>query len=399
MPGVAMGIAFFAVTILPTSNVVSTDMMTLLSERFLYVPLLGLVFAGAALAMRVTAQQARRAVIAAASTAAVAFAFVAARRAADFQDEERFWARELALHPESLEAQRYQIDREVKRKRFQKALTLAARAQATAAREYPQSGLELDFMVQGVQVLLSLLPDHNAKALRAVDDFLAAISSGTASTLDMGALHMQLPAGNPRFAKRIDKQRPRFDALRAGIKSRLSDDATALELAGEARALCPGCSDVGRAAAIVAAIADRFDAAERTIDSVARFTGESAVAETRKMLRSAVRANEQAASTTIEAARLQLRATAFCELEAWGRAYDVLAPARAEIEQASEFAPGFAELAWRAGEFRTAREVLAKWMPPDAAERTTRGWSIKMGWIDPDEGPTKAASAHLPEER
>jgi len=32
----------------------------------------------------------------------------------------------------------------------------------------------------------------------------------------------------------------------------------------------------------------------------------------------------------------------------------------------ANFATGFAELAWRAGEFGVARDVLSKWMPADA---------------------------------
>ena len=49
-------------------------------------------------------------------------------------------------------------------------------------------------------------------------------------------------------------------------------------------------------------------------------------------------------------------------------------------------------LAWRAGEFKVAREVLAKVMPADAAERTTRGWSAKMGWIDEPANDSTARS-------
>ena len=93
-----------------------------------------------------------------------------------------------------------------------------------------------------------------------------------------------------------------------------------------------------------------------------------------------------AATATTEAARLQLRATGLCTLEAWGRAYDVLAPAKDEIAAAPNFAIVFAELAWRAGEFVVARDILAKWMPDEAAEQATHGWSVKMGWIEPANG-------------
>jgi hypothetical protein len=160
------------------------------------------------------------------------------------------------------------------------------------------------------------------------------------------------------------------------------DDRAATELAGAAQASCPGCFDIGRAAAIVFARAGQYDRGQQTLDALARFTGEPVVAATRAILRSAERVSNEADAAEEPAVKLQLRATALSTLEAWGRAFDVLAPARSEIERAPVFAIGFAELAWRAGEFGVARDMLARLMPPDAAERTTRQWSNKMGWID-----------------
>src|SRR5262249_14290507 len=123
-PGVAVGIALFAITVLPTSNVVTTDLMMMLSERFLYVPLLGIVLATATAGVAVaqTSEAARGTLVVATCAATVALGALASRRAADFQDEEWFWARELALHPDSLEALRFHIRRRMEQKRFGKAL-------------------------------------------------------------------------------------------------------------------------------------------------------------------------------------------------------------------------------------------------------------------------------------
>ena len=79
---------------------------------------------------------------------------------------------------------------------------------------------------------------------------------------------------------------------------------------------------------------------------------------------------------------MHARATELATLQAWGRAYDVLSPYKEEIVKAPNFALGFAELAWRAGEFDVAREVLGGWMPASEIEDTTMGWSRKMGWVD-----------------
>jgi hypothetical protein len=385
-PGVTAGIAFFLVTIFPTSNVVTTDLTMMLSERFLYVPLLGisLALATAGVAVARLGARAEVALVGATCATTLAFGVLASRHAADFQDEERFWARELSLHPESLEALRFHIRHEMEGKHFGRALEFVARAQKAAARDYPQTGFELDFVVQGVELVSAMAPDRDTKTLNAVDHFLSTLTTGLSgvASLQVHALAVQLPLGGSTIAERLDKQRPHVLALRAGIKSRVADDPSALELADAAYRLCPGCFDVGRTAAFVQARAGRFDGGQQILDSVARFTGEPMVATTREVLRSAERAASEATKARDEAVRMELRARALATLEAWGRAFDVLAPAKSEIAEAPAFALGFAELAWRAGEFGVARQLLVNLLPPDAVERTTRAWSQKMGWLD-----------------
>jgi hypothetical protein len=116
--GVTMGILFFAITVLPTSNVVPTSMMTLLSERFLYVPLLGIALAAAsALAWAMAGGVPRRAAFVAFCgfcLGTVALGSVAAARSSDFADEDTFWERELALHPESIEALRFEVAKAIR---------------------------------------------------------------------------------------------------------------------------------------------------------------------------------------------------------------------------------------------------------------------------------------------
>jgi hypothetical protein len=391
MPGVAVGIAFFGIAIFPTSNIVTTDLVVMLSERFLYVPLLGLALAAGAFGEAVarSGERERAGLFVAACGAVLACGSLSARHAADFQDEDRFWDRELALHPESLDALRFRIQRETEKKHFAKALGFVAGAEKTAATEYPQTGFELDFIVEGVELSVATVPDHDTKTLVAADDFLTALLGGKTgvAAIETQALAVRLPLGGATLKKRIDKKKPQLLALRAGIRSRLVDDERAVALADNAVSLCPGCLDVGRTAAVVVARAGQYDRAERLLDDLARVTGEPALASTLAALRIAERAAGEAEAAHDAAAKLQHRAMSLCALEAWGRAFDVLAPARAEIERAPAFAIGFAELAWRAGEFKVAREVLTSLMPPDAAEKTTRAWSTKMGWIEEKEDP------------
>ena len=105
-----VGIGFYFVTLLPTSNLVPTQMITLISERFLYLPLLGaaLVVGGVLEAQDATW---RRRGYALAAACAVALAALAASRSADFADEDALWARELSMHPESRQAGLYFVPR------------------------------------------------------------------------------------------------------------------------------------------------------------------------------------------------------------------------------------------------------------------------------------------------
>jgi hypothetical protein len=385
-PGISIGIGFYLLMLLPTSNVVLTDMATMLSERFLYLPLLGLALALGSELARLPGPPSRSFAVAASATAAciVALGVIAARRAADYDDDSHFWRRELALHPQSIEALRFEISEAGQQKNFDTALSLVAQAQQTALRHYQGMGLDLDFTIQGVQILLTKIPDHDSKSLRAIDRFLIAVHEGRDKSADLalGPVQISLPVDNPMIRTRIEAQRPLVLGLMASTKSRLVEDSAALDYAEQAQRDCPGCQQVTRVAALVAACAGDYPRARRYLDELARWTNEETVLETRTVLRTAETSGNAAKVATSEPQRLQLRATELATLEAWGRAYDVLAPFVEEIRKAPDFALGFAELAWRAGEFRTAREVLRDTMDSAAVAATTEQWSRKMGWID-----------------
>jgi hypothetical protein len=384
-PGVSIGVAFYLLMLLPTSNVVPTGMATMLSERFLYIPMLGLSLAvGTALASMPSSKLFARAAVAC-TVVCISLGIIAARRAADFSDEREFWDRELELHPLSLEALRFEIADESKEKHFDKALELAARAQQTTVANYPGSGFEVDFIVLGVQLTLVKIPDHDVTSLKVIDRFLESLLDPQTRTADLtlGALHIVMGLENqPAVQARVEVQRPHIIGLRSTIQSRLVNDREALYLAELAHRECQGCTQVAQIVALVAARAGRYDVGYRFLDDVASWTSAVNALDTRKLLTEAEASGKAAALAEDEPHRLQLRATELSTLEAWGRAYDVLAPAIDAIRTAPDFALGFAELAWRAGEFRTARNVLSGMMPAAQVTATTEQWSRKMGWID-----------------
>jgi hypothetical protein len=98
-----------------------------------------------------------------------------------------------------------------------------------------------------------------------------------------------------------------------------------------------------------------------------------------KTLDAAELAHRQAALASGPVA-LQLAASELAALEAWGRAYHVLSPFRAQIELAPGFAIGFAELAYRAGDAHVARGVLEKQVPAEKIGPLMDQWAVKMGW-------------------
>jgi hypothetical protein len=387
MPGVSVGLAFYLFMLLPTSNLMTVGLVAMLAERFLFIPMLGVSLAVGTLLVWVSESRPRYFNWAGSACALVAaiFGFVAGRHAADFVDERAFWERELALHPHSLEALRFKISDEREAKNFDKALELTARAQQTSVKYFSGQGFEIDFIVQGVQLMLAKIPDHDAASLRAVDRFLATMLDPRSkdAELALGSVHISVPLEKtPALRARLDVQRPHINGLRASAHSRLVDDPGALALSEEAYRECRGCIQIARNAALLWARSGRYDKGYGFLDDAATWTSPDRVLDARKILSTAEASGKAAAAVQDQAQRLQLRATELSTLEAWGRAYDVLAPAIDAIRTAPDFAMGFAELAWRAGEFRTARDVLSGLMPPPAVTATTEQWSGKMGWID-----------------
>ena len=80
--------------------------------------------------------------------------------------------------------------------------------------------------------------------------------------------------------------------------------------------------------------------------------------------------------------RLRARASELSALELWGRAYDVLAPYKAEIMRAPNFVIGFAELAFRVGEPDVAREVLTGLESKERTDARLAEWARTMGWAE-----------------
>lgn len=398
-PGVTMGIALFLVTILPTSNLVPTRLATLVFDRFLYLPSLGLAFALVA-GLELLTEQRRRVGLVAAGACAAILACASVARSDDFADETAFWARELRLHPESLEAHRFVIHAAAEKHHFRRALEFSVRAQRLAAERYGHTGEEADFAVFGIRFLAALTPDRDVPRLRALAGFCeqAVDPSAPVARLSLPDVELSVNLSRGAAGARLRAQRARLLVLQADVQSRLDDDPTARRLANQARDACPDCPEIGTLRAMVEARAGAYDQAFLALDETAAAAGEPAVAERREVLRKASLLGKQAAMAPEGPLQLDLRSMELAALDAWGRAYAVLMPFKDRIKIAPGMAFGFAELAFRAGYPEVATEILGGLVPQEKIAPIERGWTLKMGWsvADPTEAGTAPSTSSSP---
>jgi hypothetical protein len=373
-PVVTVGIALYFTTIAPTSNLVYTGIQTLISERFLFLPLLGLALVVGALVGASERRWGRR-VYAVVVIAVLALGVVSARRSADYRDEHRFWARELVLHPDSIQARSAAVDHDVEARRLYPALALLQ-----PDTKYDASIDEHLRMALRVAELLSLLvPDHAVHDLEAIDQFCAHLVAKQPARLEMLGVVLELDLARIASDASLVQARPQFVRLRSELQSRLGHDAAAIELARAALAECETCGTLITNDALVLARAGHYDESLAVLDAASQRGNPPAIAAARASVESAQQLFEQAQRLQGPAA-LQAHASELAKLELWGRAFDLLAPYEAEIVQAPRFATGFAELAFRAGEPVIARRVLASGKSDTETDALIAEWTAKMGW-------------------
>jgi len=377
-PVVTVALGLFAVLILPVSNLVLTGLLTKVAERFLYLPVLAVAWLLAEGVAQISVPRRRVALV----VVALAFLPLAFHRSLDFSDELGFWKREAERHPESLDAQRVLLSRARDEHRYAEALEHALKGREQAATWSRHNGAELDFLHHYLELRAFTTPDRATARLEAIHSFFRAMNdpAATVAEIHLPDLDVTAPIGKPPFSARVPVLRPRTAALLADLASRLGRDEEARTLAAQARDLCRDCPRASVVSALIAARSGDYPGAYRLLDELARARGEETASVARKSISEAELARKQAAMASGPVA-LQLRATELSRLELYGRAYEVLAPYRAQIELAPGFALGFAELAYRAGEESIAREVLEKHVPAEKIAPMLDGWARKMGWV------------------
>jgi len=373
-PVIAIGVALYFATALPTSNIAWTGMRTLISERFLYLPLIGLALVAGELIRLAEARWGRK-IYAVVAAAVLALSIGAVRRAADYRDEDAFWDRELALHPDSAQARSAAVARDLEAKRYYAALRILQ----TPSPYDPMLKEELVLAFQVAAVMAQIVPDRATAELEAIDKFCADLIAKQPARLELRGVTFALDLSQVPNDTQLVEARPRFLSLRADLQSRLGLDQQATELAAKAIEDCPRCASLVALDALVLARATRYDDALALLAAAYGHMPAEPLDATRAHIEDARALFEQGQRAQGPAA-LQAHASEFAKLEAWGRAFTVLAPYEAEITRAPRFAVGFAELAFRAGEEATARRVLAAAKSPAEIDALIAEWTAKMGW-------------------
>jgi len=371
LPGLTLGITFFLMTVSPTLNLVDMQMETLISERFLYLPMLGLALAFGALIVRWPT----KATYAAAGLAVAVLGAITIDRSLDYSNETKFWARELEMHPRSPEARRARARLAISEKRYQGALTDTLELLRSASQRQDVSA-----SMDACQLLSDLTPDHDKASLTAIDAFAADLLARRrpAATLEAKGLSLTVPTTTSFFEFQLKSNTLRLLRLRSTLRSRLGDDAAAIELAKDALTMCPRCTSSVVGAAIAFARASQYDEAFAVVTQAEAFIASTTLGPVRKMIEES--ATQFMRSTKSSGpAQLQALSAAHAALELWGRAYDVLAPYKEEIKTAPKLRLAFAELAFRAGETDIAREVLVAAGEPNIDARFAE-WAAAMGW-------------------
>ncbi len=370
LPAAAIGIALYVLALVPTANLRLTHLATLVSERFLYLPLLGLGLAlGAILARASTAS--RRPAVALAAAVALAFGMLSLARAVDYRDESAFWERERELHPDSEIAQHYALEVAVAENRYRDALGVLAGIQQMSTTYDHATRVDVEAAYLAASIGSRLVPDRDRETLAKLDAFVRTLleRDQPRAVLDTPLISLAIDTRRADLPPAVAMFAPRLLVLRANLASRLGDDAAAIALAARAGELCPRCSTIRGPQLEVLAGAGAYAAADALAASL-RGVGDAALLEVAlDELDEAKAAHARAVGAT-GAAAARARAHELSSVGLWGRAYAALAPFRAEAP-----AVELAELAFKAGDEATARALLG-----GDADARMQAWAESMGW-------------------
>ena len=242
-PALAWAAILYLALLVPVSNMVWGGFQVLISPRFLYLPSIAVAWIVADL-LPERAGWRRTVPVALAGLACVGMAARTVVRCGDFLTSERFWGYELARNPESLDAIRYHAKLAAERGQPLVALQLTSRGHDVAKRWYSHTGSSAEFVMDAVEQIAELIPDHDRKSMKSVAKFCDTILVRKEKVARLQALGFALdvPVLEGKGAAALRSQEVRVRALRADVASRMGDDEQSMRESRLVEAACPGVS-------------------------------------------------------------------------------------------------------------------------------------------------------------
>jgi tetratricopeptide (TPR) repeat protein len=382
-PAAALGLLAFGALLLPVSGIVWLGYFISVSPRFLYIPLLGLALALAALlagkaGMRPLVRLACFGLL----TLLGARAFV---RSSDFSSDEAFWRREISANRRYPAAQQFLISRELNAGRPRSALRLAhGWFQLSKTGDGSEVGTA-SLIRSTVAAVLALTPDVDRQSLRAVQAFTATLAGARPSELELPRLGLNLRvAANSHLLNRIADDRRQFLIMSGEAASRIGDDAAAVEAVEAALDGCSDCWTVLVTSALLLARAGELDRAVELAERAVRYGPPgSRLGYTLDSVRQAAAWKLRPTTGTANLSQVGFHST----LGSFGRAYAIAYPAIDELTNDPASLHALGELAFRAGDVNTSRNLLGRILPTPAVDERLAELSRTVRWFEQPSEP------------
>lgn len=362
----------------PVSGIVPHGELSLISPRYLYVPLISIAFMFGALAERFVDLGTSSRQVLWLVAPVVALATISIERSDDYSSSEKFWKAELTQNPYYNAAQDYYVSRELRANRPKSALQLA-QAFLEFNRRTGYQALNGELAYRSMEALADVTPDLEVDALRRLAEYCDALVQGKAFTFEVPGVARIGWNKDSTLYRELMRSRRRILLLSADIWSRLGDDKKAIRRVDLAMDKCDQCWTVLARAGTVRARAGQVEETLALTEALSRFvpfTDQGRMAET---FADAVQLAPYLKGGSVPPV---LGAQFFTSLHAYGRAYAVARPAFENPPDNPEAHRTLAELALRAGDRDAARAMLLRSMSAQEAEEWEREKLKTVLWND-----------------
>lgn len=377
-----VGLLAYGALLVPVSGIVWLGYFVSVSPRFLYLPMLGLALTLAGLIARVSKPLAARVGATALLLVLGARAFA---RSTDYASEEAFWRREITANPRYSSAQQYLLTRELNANRPHSALRLAhgwfQLSEGDAGADPERAGL----IRSSLAAVLALTPDLDQDTLRRVQAFTAVLADGEPGTLELPRIGLNLQVSrNARLLRRISHDRRQYRIMSGEAASRIGDDDAASVAVRSALDGCDDCWTLLSTSALILARTGEVDNAIELAERAVRYGPPGGRGgELVRILHDAARWNPESTNAGSPVSRVGFYSTLGC----FGRAYAIARPALRQPPTDEASLRVLGELAFRAGDVNTARNLFLLILGPTALEAHLAELSHSVRWIDRPAAP------------